>query len=77
MTAPYTTLARQIRTETQESVSQAAIRLNGGREGDSRPLDAIAADLGEAMAEAAFFGLEDALRVDWNTHCRKHGLCGR
>lgn len=76
MTAPYTTLARQIRTETQESVSQAAIRLNGGVEGNSRPLDAIAGDLADEMAEAVFAPV-DGLCADWDTHCRKHGLCGR
>lgn len=52
-----------------------AMAMNGGPE-DLRPLDAIAADLGNLMAEAVYTPA-DGLRADWDAHCKRWGLCGR
>jgi len=43
---------------------------------DPRPLEAIASDIGELMAETVFQGI-DQLRADWDEHCKTWGLCGR
>lgn len=42
----------------------------------ARPLEAIAADLGEAMAEAVYAPVV-RLDADWDAYCERFGLCGR
>lgn len=41
-----------------------------------RPLEAIASDIGELMAETVFQGI-DRLEADWDELCKRWGLCGR
>jgi len=42
----------------------------------ARPLDAIAADLGNLVADVVFAG-ERALARDWDEHCKRWRLCGK
>jgi len=43
---------------------------------EPRPLEAIASDIGELMADTVFQGIE-GLEADWEAHCKTWGLCGR